>query len=344
MRVSYGSKKPLIIRLVFIVSAFILVSFSALLVAKGLTQLKNGVIQLYDSSVVRTKSMLVACKGLARCFVASFSPSPVSILTARTQEANRILADIDEFATAVENIGQIAAPLRDELVSKLANDSFCPGVDLLSLTGVDFSSYIDESVAYLEQLGNFTAAQGNNTRNILETAQQTAETVETTSDNITPRDWQSLMFVVPFSIFAVLFLAGVALAWSDRAMPWYRSILTWFVLPIFIILIVICFLLSGGIAIAASMNAGKIIELDSLVYCCVSLWFTPHVISSRFLFWWRGKDARRINCRYYGLEWLYNGGLGLSSSHLLHRSESTRGMLSRLCTEDACMLTIFFCR
>ena len=112
-------------------------------------------------------------------------------------------------------------------------------------------------MTYLDELGNFTAKPIAETQYIVDKAQQTIDKVETTSDDITPKDWQSLMFIVPFSIFSVLFVLGVALAWCDRVVPWYTCILTWIILPLFIILIVICFLLSGGIAIVASANAGE---------------------------------------------------------------------------------------
>ncbi len=52
MRVSHGSKKPMVIRIIFVLSVGVLVTFSGLLVTQGLTQLKSGIGTVYASSVV----------------------------------------------------------------------------------------------------------------------------------------------------------------------------------------------------------------------------------------------------------------------------------------------------
>lgn len=60
MKVSYGSKKPLIIRITFILAAITLVAFATTLVTQGLTQLRNGVGTLHASSVVRVMICVLA--------------------------------------------------------------------------------------------------------------------------------------------------------------------------------------------------------------------------------------------------------------------------------------------
>ena len=82
-----------------------------------------------------------------------------------------------------------------------------------------------------------------------------SENMAETADNITLGSWQSLIFIIPFPIFSSLFVFGVLLAWFGRFHRGYARFLTWGVLPLFFILIVICYLLSGAVAIAASANA-----------------------------------------------------------------------------------------
>jgi hypothetical protein len=52
MRVSHGSKKPVVIRIIFVLSVGLLVTFSGLLVTQGLTQLKSGIGTVHASSIV----------------------------------------------------------------------------------------------------------------------------------------------------------------------------------------------------------------------------------------------------------------------------------------------------
>jgi hypothetical protein len=221
MRVSHGSKKPMVIRIIFVLSVGVLVTFSGLLVTQGLTQLKSGIGTVYASSV----------------------------------EFNGILANVEEFSKSLDEVAKVVQPLREEVVSQLSGDVFCPGVDLNSVTGVDLNSIANKAATSLDGVENFTLPQATVFQETLDTAQETSDKVETTSENITPKDWQALMFVVPFSIFAFLYLVGVALVWLDRNVTWYICILSWVVLPLFTILIIICFLCSGAIAIGASANA-----------------------------------------------------------------------------------------
>lgn len=155
-------------------------------------------------------------------------------------------------------------------MTRLSNDTFCSNVDLNAQTGIDFDSIINDAVVFLDNLGDFNTEGVDNAESAFDTIEQTADNVEQTADNITPQSWQSLIFIVPFSVFAVLFLVGVALAWCEKSVAWYTCMLSWVVLPLFIILIVICFLCSGGIAIAASANAGKTIVV-SLSRLCTNM-------------------------------------------------------------------------
>jgi hypothetical protein len=216
-----GSKRPVMIRTTFIISVIIVVVFSGLLVSQGLTQLRTGMETIYNSSV----------------------------------ELNRILEKVNGFANALQEVGQSIQPLKENIVARLANDSFCPGINLTEATGVDFDSILNDTVTTLDSANNFTIPKENQTLEALNVAQKTTNNVENTTDNITPSDWQSLIFVVPFSIFAFLYLVGVALAWRKKNVAWYTCILSWVVLPIFVVFIVICFLCSGAIAIGASANA-----------------------------------------------------------------------------------------
>ena len=53
-------------------------------------------------------------------------------------------------------------------------------------------------------------------------------------------------------------LVGVILAWLDKDIRAYQCFLSWFILPLFIIMIVVSYIACGAIAIAASANAGTV--------------------------------------------------------------------------------------
>jgi hypothetical protein len=221
-QVPYGSKKPMIYRTVFLTATITLVIFSTLLVTKGLTQLNNGINTLYDNSV----------------------------------KVNGIIADAQNVLETVVQTSEAAASLRNATESRLQEREFCPGANLSAVTGADFDVIIPEVISVLNDLGNFSQGEMTNVQEALDQAADTGDDVEYTFNNIQINDWQSLIFIVPFSIFCFVFIVEALLAWFNKSFKWLTRIIKWLVLPLFFILVIICWACAGAIAIGASANAG----------------------------------------------------------------------------------------
>ena len=211
----------MIIRTAFIIANITLVIFTALLVSEGLTQLKSGIYTLYSNS----------------------------------RTANQIIDEVSSFIDAIDNTVREGISLRNATISLLKND-FCPGGDLTAETGTDFDAIIENVTTFLNRLGNFSQANIADAQEASRTASNTCDSIESTSDNIQLKSWQSLIFIVPFSVFSFVFISGVLLAWYDRSFKWLTSLITWLVLPLFFIWVIICWVCCGAMAIGASANAG----------------------------------------------------------------------------------------
>jgi hypothetical protein len=220
-QVPHGSKKPMIYRTVFLISTITLVIFSSLLVTKGLTQLENGTNTMYANAV----------------------------------EANRIISDVELLLDTVVQIAEVAAGLRDETVLRLEAGQFCPGGNLSAATGDQFV-VLPAVISGLKALGNFSQEEIADARGALDQAADTGSDVENLFNDIQVNDWQSLVFIIPFSICSFVFIVVVLLAWFDKSFEWLTCLIIWFVLPLFFFVIVVCWLCAGAIAIAASANAG----------------------------------------------------------------------------------------
>ena len=114
---------------------------------------------------------------------------------------------------------------------------------------------INNITTILEELGNFTFGRTEDFASSTERITQGAEDVYDTTENIQLGDWQSLIVLIPYILIPVLLVGGVALAWLNIDIPMIRSLLSWLILPIFIIEVVFAYILSSGILIAASGNA-----------------------------------------------------------------------------------------
>jgi hypothetical protein len=213
----------MVYRTTFIIAAITLVVFMSLLVTEGLTQLKNG----------------------------------IGTLNQNAAEVIRIINDVEYFLDTVDQTTKSVVSLRDETVSRLQDGEFCPGVDLSAVTAGKFDVIIPRVISFLNRLGNLSLEQIEDVQGALGQAADTVGFIEETSDIIQVKDWQSLIFIIPFSIFCLVFIVGVLLAWFDISFKWLTCLITWFVLPLFFILVVVCWGCAGAIAIAASANAGK---------------------------------------------------------------------------------------
>jgi hypothetical protein len=191
-----------------------------LLVTKGLTQVKTGAGDIYDSFV--TWNRLVA-------------------------EAKQLVSD------AAEIVDMAIVPAQQGLAPKLA-DGICANGTFEEETGINFTAIAQNVSNALEAL---LEVDLTDLEESLQELEEISDNGADTADAITLGSWQSLIFIIPFPIFCSLFVGGTLLAWFNRSHKWGTCFLSWAVLPLFFILIIVCYLLCGAIAIAASGNAGK---------------------------------------------------------------------------------------
>ena len=107
----------------------------------------------------------------------------------------------------------------------------------------------------LRGMGNFSLNDTAGVDNTVAVLMNTSSDVTNSAENINLGDWQALVILIPYILFPCLFLVGVALAWLDIDIPQVRWVLSYFVLPIFIIMVVFAYSFASAILIAASGNA-----------------------------------------------------------------------------------------
>ena len=220
-KVPYSSRWPMIIHTAFIITNITLVIFTALLVSKGLTKLESGINTIHSNS----------------------------------QMVNQIIDEVSSFVDAIDNTVREGISLWNATISLLKNN-FCPGADLTVETGTDFDAIIENITTFLNRLGNFLQVNIADAQEASCTASNTGDSIESTSYNIQLKIWQSIIFIIPFSVFSIIFISGVLLAWFDWSFKWLTSLITWLMLPLFIIWVIICWVCCGAMAIGASANAG----------------------------------------------------------------------------------------
>lgn len=212
--------RPFYIRIVFINAAILFIVFTILVVTQGLTNLHSAVSTVGDSN----------------------------------DEVATILSNARGISISLSSIGQSTAQVRDELSQNLGN--FCPAEpNILALTGIDFDALASQAISLLDQLGDFIENDVNTFQEEIRSAQETSALVGNTVDNIQANDWQALVVLIPYLSLAVFLVIGVFMAWCRRSNLIGTYLLTWLVLPLFILCIIVAFLASAFICLTAVSNA-----------------------------------------------------------------------------------------
>lgn len=255
-------------RIVFLIAGVLFIVFTFLWVALGITQLQDTVNTVDNAN----------------------------------HDVDQILSESAAITTSLRSLGRTGTDLRMDMTSVLEN--FCTAnPDLEAQTGYDFVGSTQDALDFLDDLGDFIDKDLVDVEEGIADAQKGTADVNDVVDKI-DGTWQSLLIAVPFVVLATLMLLGMTLVWLEISPPFCTSVLSWVILPLFVIATVVAFLLCGGAVINTVANAGKWALIHhvftSWVYCILlASHLTTHLDrGTRFLLWGRRRDAGYVSCEY----------------------------------------------
>jgi hypothetical protein len=221
---SQGGKTQLWVRSTFIVSGVIFILFSILMVTQGLMNLQQSV-----------------------------------------DEVNYSAVDVDQFAMdadtilqeGVRNVQSGAIKIRDSLSSELTRDAFCPANPDLEgyAEAAQLRAKADEAVQQLTLLDNFLGDQVESLSQAIDSVGKGAQEVERKTDEINLTTWQAMLFLIPCTIVPALLVAATIMAMFDVHFPIFNRVINWFLLPLFIIMVVVSALVSTAWIAIGSANS-----------------------------------------------------------------------------------------
>jgi len=150
-------------------------------------------------------------------------------------------------------VGKSSGVIRDELVATLGN--FCPDSDVTNVTGQDFDQMAGEAVTLLNELGDFINSNVARVQDGIDRTRETTMDIEDTVHDIDVNDWQSLVVVIPFVLLPSFLLVGVLMAWFNASIGFYTCLLSWLILPLFIIATIVAIISCASTAYLAVANA-----------------------------------------------------------------------------------------
>lgn len=243
-------RRPFVCRMVFLNATVLFIVFSVLFVTQGLT----NIMATFDT-VVGTAGVSSNSQHFMRFLVAACTYPPLNLtFSFFYQQINSITSDIDDFMIQMTVVEDNATAVGRSLLGSLG------GAQCLELRP-GREAEMKEVIAALE--ASLIALNG-----LKPTEDQTEEFKNATTyideqvgeagkeaENLTIGDWQSLLVIIPYMIVPGSLLLGVCIAWFDVDLPWLRLVLSYILLPIFIIQVIFAYSFSAALLIAASANA-----------------------------------------------------------------------------------------
>mmetsp|Transcript_45499 Transcript_45499/g.67042 ORF Transcript_45499/g.67042 Transcript_45499/m.67042 type:complete len:643 (+) Transcript_45499:127-2055(+) len=209
-------RRPRRVRITFLICASMVITFTILLVTKGLYSVNTAVDTLYDS----------------------------------TMDVQDIVKEGNEIADNLFNVGDDTEGIRDSVVVDLK--TFCPAGDLSLIFGDDLA--IIRVADALDELQDFIMGDLESLKEYLDEVQIGTEEVANAIDTYRQWKYQPLYFA-PLVLLCTVFILGTALAWRESSPSPFRCIQSFICLPFFIAFIVLAWILAFFVAIGSVMNA-----------------------------------------------------------------------------------------
>lgn len=216
--------KATISRIVFILSGILCIAFASLMVTHGITNLQSGINTAHDNSIKFNQL---------------------------TGDATRVIRE------GLTGLRETAINIRSVIETELSPDRFCPANPELAESnfGQSLRLQADDVLRLLGEVENFHDSELGELDNALQELFDRTEEINNEVEDINLYDWESLIILLPYTVFPALLIIAAMLALFDVSSDHYHCFISWFVLPIFIIMTSLAFIFAAIMAVMAGVNS-----------------------------------------------------------------------------------------
>mmetsp|Transcript_31160 Transcript_31160/g.36348 ORF Transcript_31160/g.36348 Transcript_31160/m.36348 type:complete len:578 (+) Transcript_31160:189-1922(+) len=157
---------------------------------------------------------------------------------------------------SLERYGDYSTNLREILLADLSYESFCVNTSLDDRTGYPMNVTRQQVVDSLEALGDFNVESFQTMND--ELLYELQNSIVSSRDLIAMlgvKNWYLLVYMISFTAVASIMLITVILTWVGAPWPSLIFFCTWFLLPIFMVMVMLSWTIVSFIGVAAVMNA-----------------------------------------------------------------------------------------
>ena len=207
---------------------------------------------------------------------------------------------------SMETYGDYSRTLREIILPDLRYPNFCVNTALDNQTALPMNETRQEVVNDLEALGNFHMDSLESMKEDLLVEMKTrSENTWRFFNSYGIHEWQLYTFVVSYGVIASFMMITTIFTVAGRPISLFICTSTWFLLPIYIVLVTLTWLIVSAFGIAAVMNAdfctggsmlegpdlttmyilerSELAEQSELLYNATTYWFNVSVILFKFV-------------------------------------------------------------
>jgi hypothetical protein len=201
----------------------------------------------FSSLMVMIFSILLVTKGLTEL------QTTVDTADATNQDVMKISTEFMGISTNLKEVARAATPVRDELVDFLKND-ICP-LTPGSATESDIRKIGNSTLNAMEQLSNFIDDRLQELDSTLMQVDDATKKVDSAVDSTDFTGGAATAIMIPYFIVPSLLLVTLLLGWFEVYSEGYYCLTTWFLMPLFVLMVMFSFVAAGWVALATEGNA-----------------------------------------------------------------------------------------
>jgi hypothetical protein len=178
-----------------------------------------------------------------------------------TSQVGKDLAEIGKegrnltnVLTAEDGLNEGAKIRRDLMVNELRPDNFCTFAGLPA----NLTDSMNDAQQALYDLENFYQNEFVDLKNdLFLNVEVRGLQIESNVNRFGVREWYLWLYLAAFLLIAFLALIGTIFTWAGKPLHSLNCVLTWFFIPLLLILITIAWIVLGFISMGAVMVGGK---------------------------------------------------------------------------------------
>ena len=204
-------------------------------------------IYLISNLLVFIFSILVVTKGIASL------DKTTDTIDAVNQDVIKIHDELTTITSNLRSIAREATPVRDQLVNFFENDT-CP-LQPGSIVEQQILALGEDSLDAMKELDNFMENELVNVQGALAETEIATQDIADAVEGTQFTGPKTAAIMIPFLVVPTFLLVALFMGWCEVYYEWYYCFVTWFILPLFVVMVMFAFFASAFGALGTEGNA-----------------------------------------------------------------------------------------